>query len=169
MILSPLHRAPALEAISPELALVDPVLAHAARRRLPDLPGPTARPRGRLYRAPLLAVGAGVAVLALGSASFPRSTPTAPPTASPQVVGAAGQTFAWAPDPHASAYEFQLFRGAEPVYRVRAAEPRVHVDGRHLGRPGTYRWYVWAVEGAGAKVAAEATVSATMTIRRASP
>lgn len=162
-------RSSALEAISPELALVDPALGRDARRRLPDLPGFLPRRSRSWYELPSvrLAAVACVVALTLTAAVRPtRSEQAAPTVASPQVIGSGGQTFAWVTSPGAAAYEFQLFRGSERVFRARVAEPRVHVDERYVARSGSYRWYVWPVAGGDAVPAGEASVSATLTIVR---
>jgi hypothetical protein len=85
------------------------------------------------------------------------STSTAAATStSPRRLRAASETFVWNAAPGAAAYEFQLFRGAERIFRARVDEPRLELQGSwrqggdHGGRtesmtPGTYRWYVWAI------------------------
>ena len=42
----------------------------------------------------------------------------------------AGQTFVWAAEPGAAAYEFQLFRGDARIYRARVTAPRLDLPGR---------------------------------------
>ena len=177
--------------ISPELALVDPELAEAARARLPERPSPAEatapppspppevapeeRPRDRLEpvaddrRGPRswlrTIVVVGVVTVAGTSAMLARSgratddeavtsvtarppapaTPTTPLSSPPT-----GETFVWAPTPDTRSYEFQLFRGAERIFRARVSEPRLVLPQRwvHEGyseslTPGSYRWYVW--------------------------
>ena len=49
-------------------------------------------------------------------------------------------------------YEFQLFRGAERVFRARVEQPRLELPQRwresnraHTLEPGNYVWYVWPI------------------------
>ena len=95
-------------------------------------------------------------------------TPTQPPRTPPV---ASSQTFAWAASPKASAYEFQLFRGTERVFRARVTEPRLVLPGkwRQDGRaeslePGRYRWYVWTVSKVTKRLSNVATVQATLVV-----
>ena len=78
-------------------------------------------------------------------ATKPKPTPVGPPTLPP---------FAWSPVAGASAYDFQLFRGAKLVYEKRTTQPAVTVPTTWTSRgklvrltPGSYRWYVWAIVG----------------------
>jgi hypothetical protein len=90
-------------------------------------------------------------------------------------VNPAGQTFVWAAEPGAAAYEFQLFRGAERIYRARVTAPR-HVlpGGWQQGTraraltAATYRWYVWPISARTGRQAFVATVQATLVVARPS-
>ena len=170
-----------LTLLSPELALVDPELAAAARAALADRPWETfvslpaeivdldagrgdarvvARPAPWSRRltsiAAALLAASGVALLTaatpgggidlrrpVASSVLPAPSPRSQPVA---------QTFSWVPVPNAGAYEFQLFRGAERVFRARVEQPRLALPQRwrernraHTLQPGNYVWYVWSV------------------------
>lgn len=212
--------------ISPELALIDPELARAARALLPDRPRFAAVPvpldevvfdevalverldapsqpvrRGRLGRlltlAGLLGLGVGLTLLVgpaptqtqvspqTRSAAGAERAAAIPSTPSPQAqrpatsapsapVHAAplpGQTFVWVAAPGSSAYEFQLFRSGEQIYRARVTQPRLVLPGRwrqdgrpHALVPGDYRWYVWPVSTQTKRKASVATVQAKLVI-----
>lgn len=204
-----------LHPISPELALVDPELARAARALLPDRPRfasdpvpldelvfdgvvlaelreaasePVSRRRlGRLLSLTvLLALGVGLTLL-VGPTSTPTptrsaaseravavpSTPAQKPAPSAPVHAAPlpGQTFVWVAAPGTSAYEFQLFRSGERIYRARVAQPRLVLPGRwrqdgrpHALVPGDYRWYVWPVSTQTKRKASAATVQAKLVV-----
>ena len=162
-----------LETISPELALVDPVLADAAREQLPDpwLPPSSAfpaRPPARRRRASMRLVGVGALVLVLVAAadaslqSGERREPVVHVAA--ERLQSPPRTFTWATSSGAASYEFQLFRGAERVYRTRAAQPRLQLPALPALTPGRYRWYVWPVPRGADRPSGEAIVSATLTI-----
>jgi hypothetical protein len=98
--------------------------------------------------------------------------PTEPKVTTPPAVAAPpGQTFVWVAAAEAGAYEFQLFRGNERVFRARVTEPRLDLPGRwrHADKaesltPGTYRWYVWPVSARTKRQAAVAIVQARLVI-----
>jgi hypothetical protein len=247
--------------ISPELALVDPELARAARDLLPDLPRarpvvsnvaaapvadqsafvarlrsgleplPDLAPRRRRLRLAWVASAAGLVslgvllTLAVGretrptpapqtqgvaaavsptESARPEPTPVEPARAAPAAGAKAtsrgasaattpatsgtatgkpaapasghdlpvpGQTFVWVAVPDASAYEFQLFRRGERIFRARVDEPRLELPGRwrQAGRPyalvpDDYRWYVWPVSKRTNRQADAATVQARLVI-----
>ena len=255
-VVVPLRR-PALERsstglgpISPELVLVDPELAAAARALLPEIPRALAvrstvatadnavavgRRRSGLEpiteelparaRAPrslrwvATAGGVGVAGLLVWAVQHdrgptaslsepvvkpptrtaatpspttaartetasaePRPTPTQPsrtssqPSAPSPATAPQGQTFVWVAAPDAAAYEFQLFRGSERIYRARVEQPRLELPGRwrQAGRsdeltPGSYRWYVWPVSSRTNRPADAATVQARLVVEEQTP
>jgi hypothetical protein len=85
----------------------------------------------------------------------------------------AGQTFVWAAEPGAAAYEFQLFRGAARIYRARVTAPRLFLPGRwrqdartYRLAAASYRWYVWPISARTGRQAPVATVQATLAIAR---
>ena len=87
----------------------------------------------------------------------------------------AGQTFVWAAEPGAAAYEFQLFRGDDRIYRARVTAPRLVLPGRWHQRArsyaltaATYRWYVWPISARTGNRAPVATVQATLIVARPS-
>ena len=174
-----------LEPLSPELALVDPELARAARELLPDRPRFAAHaavpavfverldhrseptPGGRLGR--FLSVAALVALGAMLTLLVGRA-PLRPQIRS--VAGVEHSTVTPA-TPGASAYEFQLFQSGERIFRARVAEPRLALPGRwrQNGRPyalvpGDYRWYVWPVSSQTKRQSSVATVQAKLVIER---
>ena len=78
--------------------------------------------------------------------------------------------FAWAPVPGAQAYEIAFYRGDELVFERRTTTPAIELprQWRHRGRlrslaPGTYRWYVWAVDADGRRGSA-AVVQARLAV-----
>jgi hypothetical protein len=80
----------------------------------------------------------------------PASATTAPATPSP--ASEDGQTFVWPARRDAAAYEFQLFRREQRIFRARRTVPRLDLPlrWRQNGRlyeltPGEYRWYVWPI------------------------
>ncbi len=81
-----------------------------------------------------------------------------------ELVAAPGQTFTWAASAGAAAYEFQLFRGAERIYRARSVEPRLQLPVAPVLTPGRYHWYVWPVAPGAVRPAGAAIVSAALTI-----
>lgn len=193
----------ALHPVSPELVLVDPELARTARALLPEpvpqaaapvRPAPIqAIPRGRRReRRPalvgLFAIAALLSLLARGEprpaavagiarvAADPDAQARTSQVAASAVTAAAassGQTFVWVAQPDTSAYEFQLFRGAERIYRARVTAPRLALPGRwrHAGRayaldPARYRWYVWPISARTGRQPAAATVQAQFVVAR---
>jgi hypothetical protein len=87
----------------------------------------------------------------------------------------AGQTFVWAAEPGAAAYEFQLFRGDHRIYRARVTAPRLALPGRwHQGArtyaltAASYRWYVWPISARTGGQAESATVQARLVVARPS-
>ena len=87
----------------------------------------------------------------------------------------AGQTFVWAAEPGAAAYEFQLFRGDDRIYRARVTAPRLVLPGRwhqqarsYALTAATYRWYVWPISARTGNRAPVATVQATLIVARPS-
>ena len=103
----------------------------------------------------------------------PEPPPPAPTTPAPATT--AGQTFVWVAAPATTAYEFQLFRGSERIFRARARAPRLELPGRwrQNGRtyaltPGSYRWYVWPISRRTKRPAAVAIVQARLVIQEES-
>ena len=160
-------------AAPPPSPVVEPIRAQAvvvpALRQEPD---PTRRERqgGRRSRklrvVGFVALGALLTVFvrneprpsALDRTAHAAADPKAQAPEQPVPVGtaaaatAAGQTFVWTAEPDAAAYEFQLFRGSERIYRARVTAPRLVLPGRwRLGSrsygltAASYRWYVWPI------------------------
>jgi hypothetical protein len=104
----------------------------------------------------------------------PVGTSTTPATSAPvHATEVPGTTFVWVTSPDAKAYEFQLFQGAERVFRARVDEARLELPGRwrQAGRPrallpGSYRWYVWAISKRTNRQSAKPTVSAKLVIEK---
>jgi len=195
------------DAVSPELALVDPDLARKLRANNPPLrpvvatvpvqassvgtlrqelepqrpeiepmprqPAPERGPRFRKLRViGFVAMGALLTVLVRSEA--PPAGAAAPTGTGAGVAAApAGQTFVWAADPSAAAYEFQLFRGDARLYRARVTAPRLVLPGRW--RQGShsygltaasYRWYVWPISARTGSRGSVATVQAALVVAR---
>ena len=77
--------------------------------------------------------------------------------------------FAWAPVAGAERYAFELFKGANLVYKAQSAGAQLAVPARWRSGgqlrslvPGQYRWYVWPVSSG--RRAATAVVQAQLTI-----
>ncbi len=168
---SPLRIQYELTLLSPELALVDPELAAAARAALAERPWEAFAPLGveirlpapRVFKSRRLTSIAAALLAASGVALLTAATPdggidvrrpvasSALPAPSPRSQPLA-QTFSWVPVPNAGAYEFQLFRGAKRIFRARVEQPRLELPRRwresnraHTLEPGNYVWYVWSV------------------------
>jgi len=103
----------------------------------------------------------------------PQAAPTAPPAAesAPRDTPLSGQTFVWAAAADATAYEFQLFRDSERIYRQRVEEPRLDLPARwrlrgdpYVLAPGSYRWYVWPISGPGTGPDTVAIVQARLVV-----
>jgi hypothetical protein len=189
-----------LSPLSPELALVDPELAAAARAALADRPWETfvplpakifdlevGRSHARVparspFRSRRLTSIAAALLAASGVALLTAATPdggadvrrpvasSALPAPSPRSQPVA-QTFSWVPAANASAYEFQLFRGAKRVFRARVEQPRLELPLRwresnraHTLEPGNYVWYVWSVSGRTKERATAASVRARLVV-----
>jgi len=87
----------------------------------------------------------------------------------------AGQTFVWAAEPGTAAYEFQLFRGDDRIYRARVTAPRLVLPGRwrqgarsYALTAASYRWYVWPISARTGGQAESATVQARLVVARPS-
>ena len=192
------------DAVSPELALVDPLLAQRERVSLPaprdalllgplrppvppfrprprarpvmDWPGLAATLRGWRIDSRRRLTGAlaltGVVLVAASyvvtrddevpstaappatapSASVPPKAPATSIRVAPSPSPPKERTFAWAPDPSADGYRFELFRGARLLYGTETAKASVVVPAtwtengaRRSIAPGSYRWYVWPI------------------------
>jgi hypothetical protein len=100
----------------------------------------------------------------------PTPTSAAIPANPADTPAAERQTFVWAPVAKASGYEFQLFRGSARLFRARVDEPRLQLpadlpngEPGTLG-PGSYRWYVWAIQRRTGARESAAVVQARLTI-----
>jgi hypothetical protein len=89
------------------------------------------------------------------TSTTPRPRPAAPasPRTATPTPPTSGRTFAWAPAQGTEVYDVQFFRGAQRVYagRVRGTRLELPASWRQRGArqsltPGSYRWYVWAVQ-----------------------
>jgi hypothetical protein len=155
-------------------------------------PGPPAHARRKLVLAAIACLVAAMAVAVAWVRSGDRSTPPslpvsasssqrpAPVTPTPtsaaipanpvDTPAAERQTFVWAPVANASGYEFQLFRGSARLFRARVEETRLQLPaGLPNGEPGTlgpgsYRWYVWAIQRRTGARESAAVVQARLTI-----
>jgi hypothetical protein len=159
------------EAVSPELALVDPELRRRLIRELAsqepqerhvaptescdESPAAPARPRSRrrvgleVVLVPLVAaVGYSVAMLVSSSPPPSLGVGAARPSAS---APSHHRRLAWAPVAGATAYDVALYAGSRRVYleRSRTASVQIGVNpgggGTATVAPGTYEWYVWPV------------------------
>ena len=122
-----------------------------------------------------VAAGVGLTLFLSGHRSTPahrsfrlsRQRPRPHRQTSPR-IGSAGRDFAWAPVKGASRYDVQIRRAGKIIYSATTSAPHVRIprEWRRSGRtfvlsPGTYRWYVWPVVGAGARGRRGAAVVAT--------
>jgi hypothetical protein len=110
---------------------------------------------------------------AVANAGPVESTATTPPDVAipPRDQPLSGQTFVWAAAPDATAYEFQLFRNSERIYRRRVTSPRLDLPARwrldgnaHVLASGSYRWYVWPITGRGNEPDSVAIVRARLVV-----
>jgi hypothetical protein len=148
-----------LEHVSPELALVDPDLARAARaeaRAQPwelvapsAVPAPSvARPRRNRRRrlvAAMIATLAAAGGIVASAGIFPRAEDR-PTLARPDPQFAPARTFAWTAVPDADHYRIRFYRDADVVLEARPAEPRYVLPSTFKFSPGRYRWTVEAAE-----------------------
>jgi hypothetical protein len=155
-------------------------------------PGPPAHARRKLVLAAISCLVAAMAVavawvrsgdrspppsLPVSASSSQRPAPVTPTPTSAAIPAnpvdtpaAERQTFVWAPVANASGYEFQLFRGSARLFRARVDEPRLQLpadlpngEPGTLG-PGSYRWYVWAIQRRTGARESAAVVQARLTI-----
>lgn len=163
------HSRVVAEPVSPELVLVDPVLADGATRAaeafLHDEPSlirdhdriassyahliaaaeieqPETRREPRSARVLLLGI---VIVLAFG-AMLPGAAPTGIQADARERV-TAGTRLVWTAATGAARYHVELRRGPEIVLAADVAGPALDITGRARASlaPGTYRWRVWRV------------------------
>ena len=144
-----------LEHVSPELALVDPELASAARAELPPhpwevVPPPAAaepavarprRSRRRRLVAALIATLAAAGGIVASAGIFPRDDDR-PTLAKPDARFAPSRTFAWTAVPDADHYRIRFYRGADVVLEARPEDPRYVLPSTFRFSPGRYRWTV---------------------------
>jgi hypothetical protein len=113
-----------------------------------------------------------------GTTPARATTPAPATTAAPRSAGPsrkaaasrpADRRFAWAPVPGATGYHVEFFRGPSRVLSKETVEPLLTVpaqwtvNGRKRSlRPGTYRWYVWAI--VGGRLQSQAVVQTTVSI-----
>ena len=189
---APPSRSPVVETVPAQAAL-----AGRLREELEPEPRQPTPESGRRYRnlgvLGFVALGALLTVLvrnearpsALDRIASVAADPSAQAQATEQRVRneavAAGstparQTFVWAPERSAAAYEFQLFRGDHRIYRARVADPRLVVPGRwrqggrtYAMTAASYRWYVWPISARTGTRASIATVQAALVVARPSP
>lgn len=163
---------PATTAAPPAATATEPALTATAPAPAPTTtpPASTAPPPAKPATKPAPTATTKKPATTAASPAPTRRTPVAP---SPGPVAASGQTFAWAAAPSAAAYEFQLFRGGERIFRKRVDEPRLELAGRWRqgGRsytlaPGRYRWYVWTISRLTKRQSKVATVQATLVVER---
>lgn len=150
-----------MDAISPELALVDQHLGVAAKDTLPDALDclvPTQRPRyaelpARAARRPLgstlgaaVACGLATIVLLAGDASRPSSSPS---TASrtervdrAPSVASASVKLRWRPVRGAAFYNVILWRGSVRALDLWPSTASIRITERGL-KPGEYQWFVY--------------------------
>lgn len=161
---------PATTAAPPAATATEPPLTAIAPAPTTTPPASTAPPPAKTATKPAPTATTKKPATTAASPAPTRRTPVAPSTGP---VAASGQTFAWAAAPSAAAYEFQLFRGGERIFRKRVDEPRLELAGRWRqgGRtytlaPGRYRWYVWTISRLTKRQSKVATVQATLVVER---
>jgi hypothetical protein len=108
---------------------------------------PASQQLGRVVPSSTVATPAPPATTEKAAPAVPTTVP-AEPTPAPRD----GETFVWPSRADASAYEFQLFRREQRIFRARRTVPRLDLPlrWRQNGRlyeltPGEYRWYVWPI------------------------
>jgi hypothetical protein len=144
------------EPISPELALVDPELARAARAQMPPepwqrvvvreapRPEPVARRRPARRRRLVAAIAATLVAaggIVASAGIFPRYDDR-PRLARPEPTFAPARTFAWTAVPGAEHYRIRFYRGGKVVLEARPNEARYELPEPFRFDPGVYRWTV---------------------------
>jgi hypothetical protein len=155
------------EAISPELALVDPELAAAARALLPG-PGefrpawhtqpaapaqpaadvqPARRRARHVRRAALVACALATAAAVGGALETTRAgrheamqVPVARPVVRPPQQARESRTYTWPAVPGARTYEIRLLRGREPVWSATTTAATAELPARVRLAAGRYTW-----------------------------
>jgi hypothetical protein len=127
---------------------VEEALAASARTRQTRI----AATRRRQRRLLALCLVIGAVVAAIWAPRLHTDRPHAAATTTPPAARTIPD-FVWVPAAGAAGYRVEFLDGGRVILTRTTKGARLHVDASRLA-PGTYRWRVWALNGAGARIGA---------------